>query len=184
MEISLEDIATAVIAILIAGGIQQLLPERITDVEPLALANSPWIQIVVVAVILFYVISGAASILRRKFGSTSSRSASAFVTTIRDKPRYNVTQLEFERFGVMWRVFHGQITRFRDPYAWVDSAFCPDCGTDLMTDDEERRFRSDRKIWKCPACGFKKERPDEFLYDEREAVERMAESHMRNQRNP
>lgn len=57
---------------------------------------------------------------------------------------------------------------------------CPECDTELMEDTESRAVRDDKEIWKCPGCGFTQGRPEGFLQEEHEAVERVVECEERD----
>ena len=181
MEISVDEIVTAAAAILIASLLQPLLPETITDIDPLTFLNNPYLRVVLIAIIAFALLWWLLSWARNTFGNSGSGGRSAaFVATARGKPRRDVSEWEVDKFGVKWRVLHGRQRSLGDAYAYADSPVCPECGTDLMTDTKSRRFRDDKPIWKCPGCGFTQGRPSRFLYEESDAVEREVEREARS----
>lgn len=181
MGISLDEIATGAIAILLAGAIQSLLPKKITDLEPLVVLNNPYVRTALMAIVGFYLLSWLLKTTRRRFATDDGGSSAPFVATVRSPPRRDVSTWEVDRFGVKWRVLHGRRRRTGEAYAYADSAVCPKCETDLMTDKKSRRIRDDKRIWKCPKCDFTKGRPSEFLFKEDKAVERIVEQEVRDQ---
>ena len=180
MEISVEDIITGAAAILIASLFQPLLPETITEIQPLELLNNPYLQATLLAIIAFILFSWFLSWARNKFGEYEGGKSAPFAVTTRGKPRRDVTSWEVDKFGVKWRVLHGRKRSLGDEYAYTDAAVCPECDTELMTDTKSRWFRSDIPIWRCSGCGFTQKRPSEFLYEESDAVERDVEREVRN----
>lgn len=180
MQISLDEILTAVLAILLAGLLQSYLPETLTEVEPLALLNDPLAQVAIIALGAYLVLSPVALRIRRRL-NTRRRTAHFGVIGRRVKPTRIDSSWEAEKFGVTWPVLYGRRTITGDPYAYAEDPRCPRCETELMTDKKTRKVRSDKPIWKCPGCGFTKARPKGFLYEERDAVERTVEREARQE---
>lgn len=166
-------------AILFAGLVQPLLPNTITEIRPLALLNNSAVQFVLIAVIALYVFSNAFSWLRSKL----RKSPGHFFEVIspRREPTRVDQRLTAEKFGVVWPILYGRRTITGERYAYAKNPRCPECDTELMEDENRRRIRSDMFLWRCPGCGFTRKRPQTWLYEEKEAVEKDVEARIRNQ---
>jgi hypothetical protein len=134
MEIAGEKIVTAVAASLITGLLQPVMPETITDIEPFTLLNTPSVQFVLTLVLLYSLLSWLVGLIRARVGDTGGPRSVAIGSTTRSKPRRDVSEWGVKKFGVKWRALHGRRRSLGEPYAYTESAVCPECETDLMTD--------------------------------------------------
>lgn len=180
MDISVKDIIQTMVAILLAGLIEPLLPETITEVQPLSIVNNSTVQIILLTVVAFYLISKTLSWVRDLLGPDRT----PFFGTVsrRWEPNHVDAKYEVDRFGVTWPVLYGRRRITGDRYAFAEEPRCPHCDTELMEDTNRRRIRKDMKLWRCPGCGFTKKRPRTWLHSEKEAVEKSVESMVRNNR--
>jgi len=84
-------------------------------------------------------------------------------------------------FGVKWRVSIG----FSGPgeyHAYVEGSYCPKCDCELNSKTEDKFFGwSQKHLWKCPKCGFTINRPKDYLFEEKDAVEKVAISEYEKQ---
>jgi predicted RNA-binding Zn-ribbon protein involved in translation (DUF1610 family) len=179
MRQDLRTIVVTVVALLLASLVQPLLPETITHIAPLPLINHPVVQFLFLAVVAFYVLSGMARWVRKLIWKP--RRPFVTVTSRRLEPNHVDDEYEIEKFGVKWVVLCGRRVIPGDRYAHAEDPQCPDCDTELMTDEKPRRIRDDVKLWRCPGCGFTQHRPEAWLYDEKEAVAKEVESYVRNE---
>lgn len=179
MNTPLKEIATVAAATLLAGMIQPVLPNTITDIEFLSILNHPYTQFGLITIVGYAAMSWIGDVIQRHRRKKQYRAMSMGLGG-KSAPDRDVSEWIVDRFGVKWRVLHGRRGITGKPYAYTDSAVCPKCGTDLMTDTKYRMIRRDKPIWKCAGCGFTEGRPSKFLNEEDQAVERMVERDARN----
>jgi ribosomal protein L37AE/L43A len=166
---------------LLAIYVQAFLPPNLTDYPPLVILNNSTVQLILVIIVPY----GVFNLVIRLFKGLLAGGDGGSTGVVSGRPRrpeHVESTWTGERFGVNWNVIYGKWRRTGDAYAYAEDPLCPECGTDLMTDTKSRRVRDDAKIWKCPGCSFTQQRPSKFLYEEKDAVERMAERDIREQK--
>lgn len=92
----------------------------------------------------------------------------------RGRPLIETFKGTISMFGVKWRVSIG-FGGSSNYEAYVEGCYCPKCDCELDSSTEDKFFGWKQKhIWRCPSCGFKIKRPEDYLHNERDAVARVA----------
>lgn len=115
----------------------------------------------------------------RKHGQTGRW----WVYTVDRRPDTVLREFTVPKFGVIWKGVIGTVgILLSQPYAYVDGAYCPKCNVELMGREKKKSLsRKSSYIWECPNCGFEKERPEDYLYREKEAIKKIAMAEYRKQ---
>jgi ribosomal protein L37AE/L43A len=179
MKETAKDIANGVLAILIGNYLLSFFPENVTNISLLSVLNSRLVQFGLSAVLVYLLLSEALTLILDFVRSDPEPHFSSI--SQRRKPEFVESRYKIERFGVLWDVLYGKKRRLGKIYAYAKDPLCPRCAAELMRDTDENYIRSNDKIWKCPNCSFTQRRPSDFLYEEKEAVEKMAEKEARTQ---
>lgn len=173
----LQRIGVGVIAVLVGYSLASYVPGTVTANPTLAIVNRSLVQFGLLSVLVYGTLSAVVGAAR---SAGTDDPGSAFSTiSARTEPDYVETEWEVRQFGVDWTVLHGK-KRGRDGlYAYAVGPLCPECGTELRARRETRRLRSDRELWNCHGCSFRRERPSEYLGKEKDVVETFVDEEYR-----
>lgn len=165
----LQRIVVGGIAVLVGYSLVSFVPGTVTDSPTLAIVNRSVVQFGLLSVLVYGTLSAVVGTAR---SARTDDPGSVFSTiSARTEPDYVETEWEVRQFGVDWTVLHGK-KRDRDGlYAYAVGPLCPECGNELRTRKETRRLRSDRELWNCHSCAFRRDRPSEYLGKEKDVVE-------------
>lgn len=74
-----------------------------------------------------------------------------------------------------WRARYGH-KRFGGTEAYIEGPFCPNCATELSTDEKTRLIRGKAEVWQCPDCEKDYVRPAKAYPNENDNVKKVCES--------
>jgi hypothetical protein len=90
------------------------------------------------------------------------------------KPVIPTHKVQLSKFGVNWKVQYG-ISIEGDEIAYIEGCYCPKCGCELDGKAVDRLFGwGEKYIWRCPNCGFIQLRPKDYLFHEKDALQKIA----------
>ncbi|MFC5972597.1 autoantigen p27 domain-containing protein [Halomarina salina] len=171
----LETVVLGIIGSIITYFILPFLPTTPTAVDFLQYGNDPRVRFVLFLAVVWYGLWRGLDAFRNR-RAAKKRGSGVYTFNMGQREIRFVDWSGVRRhFGVDWEVTYGSTMIGKDSMARVDGPYCPECGTELMKHEQERYIQWNRKMWKCPGCGFKHARPKEFLYEEREAVAKVVE---------
>lgn len=161
-------ILTNVILDAIAGGILYLLIREGMDIE------RPLFYDIPLSLIIFSLVVISIAIITGMVHSHRYRSRDRWKALARPyRPTRVAEPVDISLFGVIWKGVIGAHQSRHKPYCYLDGAYCPDCNFELyeMT-TSKRASRKKTYLWKCSNCGFEQERPKQYLFEEKETVEK------------
>lgn len=165
-----QNLAIGAASILLGRVLLNLMPEIETSSDVIDVLNSPLVQFLLLAIIIYVVISSIVDWFTRIVTKNdgSKRLVRTYNASKPDK-RTIVGEIRYERVNwpFMWGRNRGQF------FGWVDRPNCPTCGTGLDNENIQRRIWFDKSIWDCPSCDFSVEASDQV--DRRRSVQRIVE---------
>jgi len=108
------------------------------------------------------------------------------IFAIPQRPKYNAIDVKIKnKFGVSWKAVIGTASIFgEEPYAYVDGAYCPRCDCELDTKYKNVKLGwSQKRIWRCPQCGFEHDLPDESIIDLYDSIGKIAMNYYNKETN-
>jgi len=141
------------------------------------------IQIELIQIISLILIFSVALIILRIAIVKKKISAGPQIAIIRNRPNYVAKKGIIGHFGVKWKVeigsqYRGDLIQSKQ-YAWVEGPFCPDCLIKLMPKTFGKWLGlSYQHVWLCPQCEKRFARPKQYLFEEDEAIEKIADGYI------
>ena len=96
------------------------------------------------------------------------------VTLVKSPPDTVIGRGSIHKYGVRGEARNGHTTP-GGIEAYLRGPFCPDCATELRTDEKTRLIRGKVDVWTCPGCGNEYIRPADAYLDEEARVKNLCE---------
>jgi transposase-like protein len=173
VEFSKEDAVFLAVAVLAQAYITPQLPE-LPDGGLTSLLNDPTTQSLLIIGVIFLILHSGWQYGRELLSIEDDSGGSVGVEVFTGPPSKTLYVAVIRYAGVDWE---GQFGTSRgSEITYVEGPYCPRCETELSMKTENRRIRSDQKLWKCPSCSFSTSRETDTRDSQRDMVEKIVEN--------